>query len=65
MPSAIITVMQGPLCGTLATMLLYGVICMQVFQYASNYCSSDRHVIKWLVSRVPFDPCIQEFAHSV
>lgn len=53
MPSAIITVMQGPLCGTLATMFLYGVICMQVFHYASNYGSSDRHAIKWLVSRAP------------
>ncbi|KAG9311194.1 hypothetical protein JVU11DRAFT_8269 [Chiua virens] len=46
----ILKAMQGPLCGTLASMLLYGVICMQVFYYVNNYASSDRHALKWLVS---------------
>ena len=54
--STIINVMQGPLCGTLATVLLYGVICTQVFQYAYNHATSDRHSVRWLVSR---SPCTQ------
>ncbi|KAF8552161.1 hypothetical protein OG21DRAFT_1466112 [Imleria badia] len=49
MASLITNFMQGPLCGTLATMLLYGVICMQVYHYANNYASSDRNAIKWLI----------------
>ena len=51
--STIINAMQSPLCGTLATVLLYGVICTQVFQYAYNHATSDRHFLRWLVSRLP------------
>ncbi|KIJ15773.1 hypothetical protein PAXINDRAFT_114156 [Paxillus involutus ATCC 200175] len=48
MAPPIITVMQGPFCGTLVTLMLYGVICMQTFTYAWNY-STDRKAFKWLV----------------
>ncbi|KAF9232206.1 hypothetical protein BU15DRAFT_81497 [Melanogaster broomeanus] len=48
MASLIMSVMQGPFCGTLATLMLYGVICMQIFHYARNY-GTDRKAIKWLV----------------
>ncbi|KIJ64042.1 hypothetical protein HYDPIDRAFT_112568 [Hydnomerulius pinastri MD-312] len=49
MAPLIMTLMQGPLCGTLATMLLYGIFCMQTFYYARNY-TEDRKAIKWLVA---------------
>ncbi|KAH7923298.1 hypothetical protein BV22DRAFT_1093126 [Leucogyrophana mollusca] len=48
MAPLVMTIMQGPLCGTLATMLLYGVICMQTFYYLQNY-ASDRKGLKFLV----------------
>ncbi|KAF9218378.1 hypothetical protein BS17DRAFT_791567 [Gyrodon lividus] len=53
------TIMEGPLCGTLATMMLYGVVCLQTFYYALNY-STDRKAIKWLVGSL----WILETAHS-
>ncbi|KAF9218906.1 hypothetical protein BS17DRAFT_790486 [Gyrodon lividus] len=49
MTSPIMSLMQGPLCGTLATMLLYGVFCMQTFYYARNY-TEDKPSLKWLVA---------------
>ncbi|KAH7930000.1 hypothetical protein BV22DRAFT_1028967 [Leucogyrophana mollusca] len=48
MAPLVMTIMQGPLCGTLATMFLYGVICMQAFYYLQNY-AKDRRSIKVLV----------------
>ncbi|EIW78952.1 hypothetical protein CONPUDRAFT_91317 [Coniophora puteana RWD-64-598 SS2] len=40
--------MQGPLCGALATMLLYGITCVQQFHYHQNY-KSDSWVLKVVV----------------
>ncbi|KAH7929904.1 hypothetical protein BV22DRAFT_1125433 [Leucogyrophana mollusca] len=48
MAPLVMTIMQGPLCGTLATMMLYGIICMQTFHYLQNY-EKDRNIIKTLV----------------
>lgn len=42
------SIMQGPLCGALATMFLYGVICMQTFHYWQAY-EHDRKILKCLV----------------
>ncbi|KIK74928.1 hypothetical protein PAXRUDRAFT_174306 [Paxillus rubicundulus Ve08.2h10] len=47
MTSSVTNLMQGPLCGTLATLLLYGVFCMQMFYYARNY-REDRPFWKFL-----------------
>ncbi|KAG2337367.1 hypothetical protein BDR05DRAFT_1005074 [Suillus weaverae] len=49
MPSVVVSIMQGPLCGALATMLLYGVICMQTFHYWQAY-GHDRKILKCLVA---------------
>jgi len=48
MPSVVMSIMQGPLCGALATMLLYGVICMQTFRYWQAY-EHDKKILKCLV----------------
>ncbi|KAG0696523.1 hypothetical protein DFH29DRAFT_812887 [Suillus ampliporus] len=48
MSSIVMSVMQGPLYGTLATMLLYGVICMQTFHYWQAY-ENDGKILKCLV----------------
>ncbi|EIW75988.1 hypothetical protein CONPUDRAFT_169214 [Coniophora puteana RWD-64-598 SS2] len=50
-PTPAEAIMQGPLCGTLATMMLYGIICMQTFQYYQNY-ERDRKFMKVLVAWV-------------
>ncbi|KIJ15791.1 hypothetical protein PAXINDRAFT_76296 [Paxillus involutus ATCC 200175] len=47
MTSPVVNLMQGPLCGTLATMFLYGIFCMQTFYYARNYVE-DRLLLKVL-----------------
>ncbi|KAG1720537.1 hypothetical protein EDB19DRAFT_1776590 [Suillus lakei] len=47
MPSTVMSIMQGPLCGALATMLLYGIICMQTFRYWQVY-KHDRKILKIL-----------------
>jgi hypothetical protein len=41
-------VMQAALSGTLATMLLYGVTCMQTFHYWQTY-EHDRKTLKYMV----------------
>ncbi|KAG1896803.1 uncharacterized protein F5891DRAFT_1192703 [Suillus fuscotomentosus] len=51
--------MQGPLCGALANMLLYGVICMQTFRYWQAY-EHDRNILKCLVAFI----WILETAHT-
>ncbi|KAH7913091.1 hypothetical protein BJ138DRAFT_1224351 [Hygrophoropsis aurantiaca] len=58
-PTLVMTIMQGPLCGALATMFLYGVICMQAFHYFQNY-PKDRRSLKILVTWI----CILETAHT-
>lgn len=52
--------MQGPLCGSLASMLLYGVICMQTFRYWQTY-EHDMKILKSLVAFI----WILETAHTV
>lgn len=52
--------MQGPLCGSLVSMLLYGVICMQTFRYWQTY-EHDMKILKRLVAFV----WILETAHTV
>ncbi|KAH7907171.1 hypothetical protein BJ138DRAFT_1093049 [Hygrophoropsis aurantiaca] len=59
MAPLVLTIMQGPLCGTLTTMLLYGMICMQTFFYFQNY-PDDRRGIKVLVGCI----WILETAHT-
>ncbi|KAG1719218.1 hypothetical protein EDB19DRAFT_727074 [Suillus lakei] len=51
MASVVMLIMQGPLCGALATMLLYGVICMQTFHYWQAY-EHDRKILKCLVASI-------------
>lgn len=51
MPSVVMSIMQGPLCGALATMLLYGIICMQTFHYWQAY-EHDRRTLKCLVASI-------------
>lgn len=58
MPSAVMSIMQGPFCGALTTMLLYGVICMQTFRYWQAY--DDRKILKCLVAFI----WILETAHT-
>lgn len=53
------SIMQGPLCGALANMLLYGVICMQTFRYWQAY-EHDRNILKCLVAFI----WILETAHT-
>ncbi|KAJ8592542.1 hypothetical protein M405DRAFT_888942 [Rhizopogon salebrosus TDB-379] len=60
MPSVVMSIMQGPLCGTLATMLLYGIICMQTFHYWQAY-ENDRKILKCLVTS---SEMILETAHT-
>ncbi|EGN96802.1 hypothetical protein SERLA73DRAFT_184964 [Serpula lacrymans var. lacrymans S7.3] len=50
-PSPVIAIMQGGLCGTLATMFMYGIICMQAFFYIQNY-ASDKKRLKILVASI-------------
>ncbi|KAG1724020.1 hypothetical protein EDB19DRAFT_324044 [Suillus lakei] len=59
MSSVVVSIMQGPLCGTLATMLLYGVICMQTFHYWQAY-AHDGKILKSLVAFI----WILETAHT-
>ncbi|KAG1792317.1 uncharacterized protein HD556DRAFT_1239507 [Suillus plorans] len=59
MPSVVMSIMQGPLCGALANMLLYGVICMQTFRYWQAY-EHDRNILKCLVAFI----LILETAHT-
>jgi hypothetical protein len=59
MPSVVMSIMQGPLCGALATMLLYGVICMQTFRYWQAY-EHDKKILKCLVASI----CILETVHT-
>ncbi|KAG2741399.1 hypothetical protein P692DRAFT_20752567 [Suillus brevipes Sb2] len=54
------SIMQGPLCGSLASMSLYGVICMQTFRYWQTY-EDDGKIIKCLVAFI----WILETAHTV
>ncbi|KAH0826379.1 hypothetical protein J3R83DRAFT_5342 [Lanmaoa asiatica] len=63
MPSSIIKAMEGPFTGTLATMMLYGVICMQTFHYAKNYATSDRAPHKLVGESIT--PLIQVCAKSL
>jgi hypothetical protein len=51
-------VMQAALSGTLATMLLYGVTCMQTFHYWQTY-ENDRKTLKFMV--ILSDVCTQGF----
>ncbi|KAG2748266.1 hypothetical protein P692DRAFT_20780289 [Suillus brevipes Sb2] len=60
MPSVVGSIMQGPLCGSLASMLLYGVICMQTFRYWQTY-EHDMKILKSLVAFI----WILETAHTV
>ncbi|KIK43266.1 hypothetical protein CY34DRAFT_804034 [Suillus luteus UH-Slu-Lm8-n1] len=60
MSSIVGSIMQGPLCGSLVSMLLYGVICMQTFRYWQTY-EHDMKILKRLVAFV----WILETAHTV
>ncbi|KAG2122928.1 hypothetical protein DEU56DRAFT_925369 [Suillus clintonianus] len=57
--SIVMSVLQGPLCGTLATMLLYGVVCMQTFHYWQAY-EHDGKILKSVVAFI----WILETAHT-
>ncbi|KAG2092323.1 uncharacterized protein F5147DRAFT_840665 [Suillus discolor] len=59
MTSVVMSIMQGPLCGALANMLLYGVICMQTFRYWQAY-EHNRNILKCLVAFI----WILETAHA-
>ncbi|EIW76005.1 hypothetical protein CONPUDRAFT_139920 [Coniophora puteana RWD-64-598 SS2] len=54
------SIVQGPLCGTLATMFLYGINCIQTFFYVQNY-SKDRWHLKLLVAVI----MTLETAHTI
>ncbi|KAG1732271.1 hypothetical protein EDD22DRAFT_374754 [Suillus occidentalis] len=60
MSSIAASIMQGPLCGSLASMSLYGVICMQTFRYWQTY-EDDGKILKCLVAFI----WILETAHTV
>ncbi|KAL6306136.1 hypothetical protein BKA93DRAFT_162335 [Sparassis latifolia] len=47
----VVAIAQGPLLGTLFTMLFYGVVSMQIFFYIRNY-PRDRIVIKLAVATI-------------
>ncbi|KAF8837563.1 hypothetical protein BDN67DRAFT_972769 [Paxillus ammoniavirescens] len=48
MTSPVVDFMQVLMYGTLVTVFLYGIFCMQTFYYARNY-ARDRLILKWLV----------------
>ncbi|KAG2144393.1 uncharacterized protein EDB93DRAFT_1241274 [Suillus bovinus] len=60
MPSIAMSIMQGPLCGALATMLLYGVICMQTFHYWQVY-EHDKKILKFLTAHTALTIYAVEF----
>ncbi|EIW75852.1 hypothetical protein CONPUDRAFT_169105 [Coniophora puteana RWD-64-598 SS2] len=60
MPSPAEAMAQAPLLGTLFTMFLYGITCVQAFYYSQNY-QDDRMGVKLVVAAV----WLLETAHTV